>query len=178
MRAPGCQAGTARHVASQRRARHGMVAGTPIAAGDSTRNDRGRVAGRPRQAHSCVGLNDLAGLRLPVGEEIADIDVGFQLGLLVVSQIAFIGADIEFGDPNGIVLRKIERQDALGESRSHSVSWQIEHPPENIREGFGAKRRRGHPESSVRCGDIIWESIRSATRRLYAHVGTVEGVWD
>jgi hypothetical protein len=53
-----------------------------------------------------VELNDLAGLRLPVRKEIADIDIGFQLGLFVVSQIAFIGADIRFGNPNGIVLRK------------------------------------------------------------------------
>ena len=95
----------------------------------------------------------MAGLRLPPGQEIADIDIGFQLGLFVSCQEAFIGAGVEFFDPNGIVLGKIERQDAFGESRGHSVPPQIEHPPENIRVGFGSKRGGGHLASSVRVLD-------------------------
>ena len=85
-------------------------------------------------------MNSLPGLRLPVRQEIADVDVRLQPGLFVVGQLTFVGAGIELFYSDGIVFRKMERQDALGESRSHAMPGQVEYPPENIGVRLRAKR--------------------------------------
>ena len=89
-------------------------------------------------------MSGLSGLRLPIGQEFADIDIRLQFSLFVVGQLTFIGADIKLFNPDGIVLREVECQDAFGESRSHSVPGQIEYAPENIGVRLRAKRRGSH----------------------------------
>ena len=59
-------------------------------------------------------VESLAGLRLPEGEEIANVDVRFQLRLRLRSQ-TFIGPDIKLSNSDGIVFREIESEDAFSQ---------------------------------------------------------------
>jgi len=60
-------------------------------------------------------------LRLPVGQQIADIDAGFQFGLFVVGQLTLIGADIEFFNPGGVILREVKRE--MPSARAGVIPW-------------------------------------------------------
>src|SRR5437867_1311932 len=144
-----CQAGSTRHVAWQQYARRGMRGGMPIAADGSTRSDRRRAVGPRPKAHSCRPTKALAGLRLPVGEEIADVDVSFQLDFFLLGELTFVGSEIEFFNTSGIFVWEVEGQDAFSERRSHPVSGQVEHPEQNISVRFGAKRGFTHPVPSL-----------------------------
>ncbi len=97
-------------------------------------------------------MKDLPSFRLPVGEEVPDIDVGFQLGSLVFGQLPVIGAHIEFFNPDKVAFRKIKCQNSLSESRRHSMGGQVENPPEDIRVRFIRKGRDRHCNSIVRLG--------------------------
>ena len=99
-----------------------MDGGKPIGASDNTRNGRQRAVGLPPRVHSRVGLDGLARLRLPVCQEIADVDICFQLSLFVVGQVAFIGANVKLCNPEGVVLGRIECEDTLSECRSHTIT--------------------------------------------------------
>ena len=99
----------------------------------------GASADRGRSAHSCMPLNSLPGLRLPVGEKIADIDVRFQLSFFVVGQLTLVSPGIELRDSYSVFLREIESQDAFCECLSHSVPGQVEYPQQNVGVWLGAK---------------------------------------
>ena len=57
---------------------------------------------------------------MPTGQQIADVDVGFQFGLFVAGELAFVGAHVEFVDSGGIAFGKIEREDTLSQRRGHT----------------------------------------------------------
>jgi len=152
---------------------YGSRGGTPLAAGGSTYSDCRRAAGLGPPAHSCRRLQSLTGFRLPVGEEIVDIDAGFQLSSLG-SELTFIGSPIEFVNPGGITLGEVEGQNALGEGRSHPVSGYVEDPEQYVGVRFGAEVGLGHPDfillrsKAMRIGDpyeilpslrICWNEI-------------------
>jgi hypothetical protein len=74
--------------------RYGTNGGTLPVAIDSTRNGGRRDAAPPPPTHSCRVLQGLTGFGLPVGEEIADIDVRFQLSFFLVSQRTFVSPGV------------------------------------------------------------------------------------
>jgi hypothetical protein len=67
-----------------------------------------------RGRHSCRVSQRLARFRLPVSEEVAHIDVGFQLRLFLVGQFAFVRRAIEFLNASGVGIWQVERQNAFG----------------------------------------------------------------
>src|ERR1017187_6094246 len=116
----------------------------PIGAGGSTRNDCRPAAEPPQPVHSCRLLQDLTGLRLPVCEEIIDIDVRFQLSFFLVGQLTFIGSDIQLFNTGRVRIGEVKSQNAFSERRCHPTSGQVEHPKQHLSVRFGAKPEPSH----------------------------------
>jgi hypothetical protein len=103
-----------------------------IAGGGNIRSASRLGGGLRLQIRSRVRSDDLSGLRLPIGQKIADIDICFQLGLFILGQLAFVRANVELFYPGGIVIGEIKGQDAFRESLIHPMPRKVEHPSENI----------------------------------------------
>jgi hypothetical protein len=106
--------------------------GTPFAADGITRVGCCHVPGLSRQTRSSGGINRLARFRLPVGQQIAHIDLRFQFGLFVVGQLTLIGirrTTSSIGLPSNITIRRLLRSSPTGLSPVEKTTHCKRHHP-------------------------------------------------
>lgn len=81
---------------------------------DSIRSGNPRACALHWRVPSSGLLNGLTRLRLPIGQEVPDINVGFQFREFFIIQAAFGCIAIGNFDPRKIVPGKVQRQQAIG----------------------------------------------------------------
>src|SRR5262245_838943 len=111
----------------------------PSGAAGSTRSDSGRdLEPRSRAVSSCririarAMLQILAGLRLPIREEVGHVHVSLKLGLFVIGEQPFVGPLVQSFDTAMVLVREVKLQQPLGAITIQAASRQIEDTLEKL----------------------------------------------
>jgi hypothetical protein len=111
----------------------------------------------------------VAGLRLPVCQEIADVDIAFQLGLFLIAEVAVIGANVKLYNPDGLILGKIEARVPSARTGVIPCPGQVEYSPED----FGVSLERNVDPAILvpaYAAEVFESRIRLATCRQAVQV--------
>ena len=92
-------------------------------------------------------LQKLPSFRLPVCEKIGNVDVCLEFGSLFFSEATLICFILKFIGSPGILVRKIEHENAFRQGSSKTPAGQVEHFSQKFRVGARLERGLGHAPS-------------------------------